>query len=320
MKTAFLTLLAIFSVLRSAGQTEDVRPVAPETLQRLKIAFEHVLSGTDIRDLNRNFEVRFDTLAQRFRLRFDENTPIPKHLLDTLHGRINSILDPMPRARLTGQVYFDRYTDHALAIVKEYSTDQVFQSIEIFIEPEGGMEKFSRRLHDYLKAEVDQGHIRMDSIIKRTTVGFIVERDGSLINIADIPLKASVDAFIAQERKWSPGIMSGRPVVYELELRLDTSYLQGEVEWPKHAEWERRQILSWKRKGRHYMFSSLVRPDAPVVSFVYDAILGQYRFPIAHAGSSEDYRQLIMDIQENPIKRSSLYGAFYRVYFYWSGN
>lgn len=320
MKTAFLTLLAIFSVLRSAGQTEEGRPVAPEKLQRLQTLFEHVLSGTDIRDLNRNFEVRFDTLAQRFGLRFDPKTPIPKHLLDTLHGRINNILGPTPHASLTGQVYFDRYTDQALATVKEYSTDQVFQSIETFVEPPGGMEKFSQRLHDYLKAEVALGHIRIDSIMNWTTIGFIVERDGSLINIADTPLRASVDAFIAQERKWSPGIMSGRPVAYELKLRLDTSYLQGETEWPKHAAWERRQILSWKRKGRHYMFSSLARPDAPVVSFVYDAILGQYRFPIAHAGSREEYRQLIMDIQENPIKQSSLYGALYRVYFYWSGN
>ncbi|MFC7526789.1 hypothetical protein ACFQRK_22720 [Parapedobacter sp. GCM10030251] len=320
MKTAFLALLMLFPVLGVDGQIAEEKPVSPGTLQRLKTAFEQVLSGTGIRDLHRDFELKFDTLALRFKLHIAPKTPLPEYTLDTLDGLINQILGGTSHARLTGQIYFDRYTDRALVSVKGYTTDQIFQSIEIMVEPLGGMEAFSRRLHDYLKAEISQGHSWIDRLQDRTSICFIVERDGSLINVADTPFRTSLDAFVAQEQKGSPGIASGRPVAYELELRLYASYLQGKTGWPKDAEWRRRPILSWKKKGRQYLFSSLMRPDAPVVSFVYDAVLGQYRFPIAHAGSRDECSRLIMEIQKDPDKPPYFYRAFDRVYFYRNTN
>lgn len=320
MKTACLTLLMLFPVLGVVGQITEGKPVSPETLQRLKTAFEQILSGTDIRDLHRDFELKFDTLSLRFKLHMAPKTPLPENTLDTLDGLINRILADTPHARLMGQIYFDRYADRALVNVKEYTTDQIFQSIEIMVEPEGGMEAFSRRLHDYLKAEIGQGYSWIDSLRDRPSICLIVERDGSLIHVADTPLRTSLDAFIAQEQKGSPGIMSGRPVAYELELRLYASYLQGKTRWPKDAEWRRQPILSWKKKGRQYLFSSLMRPDAPVVSFVYDAVFGQYRFPIAHAGSRDECSRLIMEIQEEADKPPFFYRAFDRVYFYQNTN
>ncbi|MFC3199920.1 hypothetical protein ACFOET_20035 [Parapedobacter deserti] len=320
MKTSFLVLLAVFSFLRSAGQTEEGKPPSSDALQKLRAVFEDVLSGTGIRDLHRDFEVKYDTLSQEYRLHLAPEIPLPEFILDTLHGHINRMLGGAPHMRLMGQVYFDRYTDHALVNVMGYSTDRIFQAIGIMVEPVGGIGKFSRRLHDHLKAEVDKGHIRMDSLTDRTAISVVVERDGSLVNVADAVLRTSLDAYLSQEGKWSPGIMSGRPVAYELKLRLYVGYLQGRTGWPEDAEWQKRQVLYWKKKGRRYLYGSLVRPDAPIASFVYDATLGQYRFPIVHGGSRDDCRQLAMDIQEGLDKPPFLYGAFHRVYFYWSTN
>ena len=315
-KTVVWIGLIVCSALRTVGQTTASTRHGTETQQRLKTAFEQALSGTDIRDLHCDFEIRFDTLMQRFLVDMDRETPLAARILDSLHRQINRTLTD-PSATYTGHVYFDRYTDRALVDIAVPTTDLLFQAAAGFIKPTGGMEAFSRRLHDFLKTEIDRGRITIDQAANLPTTSLIVERDGSLFSLADTPLSTSLEAFIAQEGHWSPGIWSGRPLIYELEVRLYTDYLRKTSGWPAHAEWKTRRLLSWEKRDGQFLLSSTNRPDVPLLSFIYDGTQRQYRFPVPHSGSREAYRQLITDIQENADRPYAADGTFYRVYFYW---
>lgn len=104
----------------------------------------------------------------------------------------------------------------------EHDTDTVmtFHAVTVILKPRDGMNNFKLRWLDYLYALKEAGQLD-----KATYSGYvfnlIVERDGSL-HLADktVPTDTVISRFIKQERGWSPGIMSGRPISSSLKLKV----------------------------------------------------------------------------------------------------
>jgi hypothetical protein len=108
------------------------------------------------------------------------------------------------------------------AQVPEDDTDTVmtFHAVTVILKPRDGMNNFKLRWLDYLYVLKEAGQLD-----KATYSGYvfnlIVERDGSL-HLADktVPTDTVISRFIKQERRWSIGIMSGRPISSFLKLKV----------------------------------------------------------------------------------------------------
>lgn len=107
--------------------------------------------------------------------------------------------------------------------------EEIFQSVEINPEPNGGMAAFRNWIRDnyqYPQGAIDQG-------VKGTVqVSFVVEKDGSLTDVKvlrDLSYGTGQAAInlLKKAKKWSPGIQNGRPVrvAYTLPIKLDLSQM-----------------------------------------------------------------------------------------------
>lgn len=117
--------------------------------------------------------------------------------------------------------------------------DSLFEAVEIFPEPPGGMKKFREWINEnYVLPE----GVSKTQIAGRVMLSFIVEKNGSLSNIEaeivkgyDTSLKhniaqAAID-LLKKSKKWTPGIFNGRPVrtKYVLSIRIDPNKMNADI-------------------------------------------------------------------------------------------
>ena len=117
--------------------------------------------------------------------------------------------------------------------------DSLFEAVEIFPEPPGGMKKF--------REWINENYVLPEGVSKTQTVGrvmlsFIVEKNGSLTNLDaeivkgyDTTLKHSIAQaaidLLKKSKKWTPGIFNGRPVrtKYFLSIRIDPKKMSADI-------------------------------------------------------------------------------------------
>ncbi|WP_353197834.1 M56 family metallopeptidase [Parapedobacter defluvii] len=119
-----------------------------------------------------------------------------------------------------------KQNEEAKTILKDaVSGNQVFQSVEVNPEPQGGMRAFM----EYIAKNYDYPQEAIEAEINgKLLVSFIVEKDGSLTDIRlieDLGYGTGDAALrvVRNGQKWSPGIQNGQPVrvAYTLPIRLN---------------------------------------------------------------------------------------------------
>lgn len=297
---------------------------ALDSFLELKSLLESHFSGTTIRDIMAEFELKRDSLGNNYKLTGRIEQLIEPTLIETVQQKIGKLHTSTGTTVYTGIVYFDRYTDRAVVEVYPLNKDnRVFGALSIMLNPKGGMKSFSRRFHDFLRNQGEMGLIDTDTIASLSTFRFMVERDGSLISLDTGVSKVLFQTFAQQEKKWSPGIMSGRPSRNEVVLHLVTEFIHTGHGWPDEYEWVSVRELPRFDIGKQLTYCTMSKASIPpglvVISVIRDPMIGAYRMPMIHDGSVETAQLLINDVQEvfekgDPTVDQT--SSYRRMYFY----
>jgi len=98
-------------------------------------------------------------------------------------------------------------------------TGRIFNTVDIFLEPRDGMENFKIRWLHYLKEAKGEG--RLDKAIHADHIfEVLVEKDGILLDRRSGSKDPVLLDFLRIQKRWSPGIQSGRPICYLLKLKV----------------------------------------------------------------------------------------------------
>lgn len=318
MKNLAVLLMACCLVGKTTAQSKT-----PGSLRELKNLLESHFSGTAIRDKAVEFELKRDPVSDNYKLTGGIQQLVGSALVETLQQKIDKLYTPTDTTAYTGTVYFDRYTDCAVADVHPLTANRMFYSVPIMLNPTGGMEAFSRRFHDFLRNQKEKELAYADTLADPLKFRFMVERDGSLISLDTGIAKAVFNAFAQQEKRWSPGIMSGRPSRNEVILHVVTEFVRTGQGWPDEYEWVSIRELPRFDIGRQLTYCTLSKASLPpglvIISAIWDPMSEAYRMPIIHDGTIETAQLLINDVQESFEKGNPIEGitsSNRRIYFY----
>lgn len=110
---------------------------------------------------------------------------------------------------------------------QDTNTVMTFHAVSVFLRPLGGMDNFKLRWLDYLYMQKETGQLDK-ARYSDYVFSVLVERDGSLHLVdKNVPKAAVFFGFIKQEKTWSPGISSGRPIPSLLKLKVPKELFEG---------------------------------------------------------------------------------------------
>lgn len=96
---------------------------------------------------------------------------------------------------------------------------EIFRAVDIFLEPRDGMTHFKIRWLSYLKDTMDEGQLSKIQYADRV-FEVLVAKDGSLLDKESGSGDRVLFNFLRKQKKWKPGIRSGRPIYYLLKLKV----------------------------------------------------------------------------------------------------
>ncbi|MBE8719738.1 hypothetical protein [Sphingobacterium pedocola] len=210
---------------------------------------------------------------------------------------------------LVGYIKFDDYSDAIFVQLTSDTISDIYTSVEIGLEPSSGMDKFMDRWVAYVDSMAVLGSFSYELVQPSTYVHFDVERDGSLIKNDTSAFGKLLSGFIKYERRWSPGILSGRPVAQTIYLAMPT-------EKGKKPLYHRHSRHFYKGRVGGDLYYSYVLPDFPYVDNVVSVVPvdGKYSTPVVHKGSNSD--RIIDVVMDKSSYRTRSNSCFGREYFY----
>ncbi|WP_313268023.1 hypothetical protein [Sphingobacterium sp.] len=104
-------------------------------------------------------------------------------------------------------------------VSKISDTSEIFRAVDIFLEPRDGMENFKIRWLSYLKDTMDEGQLSK-TLYADHVFEVLVAKDGSLLDKETGSGDKVLFNFLRKQKKWKPGIRSGRPIYYLLKLKV----------------------------------------------------------------------------------------------------
>lgn len=296
-----------------------VAPTTAQSLSELKTVLESHFSGTELRGVTKEFGL--------VRARNDYTLTGNLHeLLDTM--RLNQLAVCLEQynapdtSRYTGTIYFDRYTDSAFVDIR-LADGYTFHALPAMPVPAGGMEAFSKRFHYFLNEQLAEGVLDTNALADFKETRFGLERDGSLLTLDSGAVGDVIKAFLRTERKWTPGISSGRPVITQVTLNLIPDFVLADHVWPSDHEWASFAWLTYFEIAKPLTYYTLdkaqIRPGHTAISVVWDPMSKLFRAPFVHSGTPDDAMQIIQDLTSATERRRPTIHYPHqprRVYFY----
>jgi hypothetical protein len=237
--------------------------------------------------------------------------PIDNRLQHSIHSSLSTACHHCfsDSLHLAGFIKFDDYSDAIFVQLTSETINEIYYSVEIDIEPRGGMDKLMDRWVEYLDSMAALGSFSYDQVHPDAYVHFDVERDGSLIKKDTSVFGKLLSGFIQNERRWSPGILSGRPVAQTIYLAMPT-------EKGKKALYHRHTRHPYRSQTGVDLYYSFVLPDFPYVDNVISvvAVDGKYSTPVVHKGSNSD--GIVDGVMDKSSYRTGSNSCFDREYFY----
>ncbi|MGK6352562.1 hypothetical protein [Parapedobacter sp. DT-150] len=314
-------LVVLLVVCCLAGKT-TAQSLALDSSLELKRLLESHFTGTTIRDLAVEFELKRDAVGDNYKLTGRIRQLVESVSVEALLRKIATLYTPADTISYTGTVYFDRYTDSAIVDVYPINGDRIFHAISHMPSPQDGLKAFSRRFHDFLRNQIETGLV-YDTLANLSTFRFIVERDGSLISLDTGIAKALFEAFEQQETRWSLGIWSGAPSRNEVVLNIISQFIHTGQGWPDEYEWVNITELPHFDIGKQLTYCTMNKASIPpgmvVISAIRDPLSRAYRMPMIHDGTAEEAELLINDVKGifkrgDPIRNPTT--SYRRIYFY----
>lgn len=124
-----------------------------------------------------------------------------------------------PALNMIANFKFDDLTDNLFLSPLKPMDDVNKIFVNYYVSPEvpGGTTQFFRRLNDYLLQLPDS----VQQQVEGHSFRFDVEKDGHVTPIDSIPISKYLNPFLAQDRKWKPGIRCGRPFKTKATLMIN---------------------------------------------------------------------------------------------------
>lgn len=331
MKKAVLLLL-LSGIFYSAFGQADYRMIPlDDNLLKVKRGLEKCLAGTNIRSLKSTFKIQTNKDLNRYELISDINRVLPQTKVSLLNIQLNKSLRGRKNLKLEGDVFFDDYLDSALVYDKYFRPDTIYDfiSMEHAPQPRGGYEKFSKDLHDLIKAKIKAGKISKDSLAKVNYIEFNVDRGGRFKRYNRNSLSKELDSFFIAKKSFTNGFSSGRLIEIKAAFVLFKNYLLNEGPWPERSinypgyigyggKWANVQLITPFDACEETFYSNILPNQnsdlRAVVSMVFDDVLRKYIRPVIHFGDIKETDQLVEDLKS--VRRSSIGNMGSRIYFY----
>lgn len=197
-----------------------------------------------------------------------------------------------------------------MVFAQQRTEGPVFTSVTALLLPKDGMANFMTRWTEYLDGSKDKFHRSTEQL--RDYVHFYVRRDGSLYLPDHAPWASLLKTFIDGEKKWSPGISSGRPHFQRIDIELSgINSSRQPLRYYIHTVHEK----SHQENPIIYFASTL--PSYPGTSAIVSAVYkdGKYQSTVAHHGTAAAVR-VIGDYLKSIGKATKSGGSFEKSYFY----
>ena len=104
-------------------------------------------------------------------------------------------------------------------VQKNADTSHIYTAVDIFLVPNEGMNSFKIRWLNYLNEAKREG--RLDKAIHADHIfEVLVTKNGALMDRGKGSKDLVLLDFLRRQKRWSPGIQSGRPICYLLKLKV----------------------------------------------------------------------------------------------------
>ena len=265
------------------------------------------------KDFTLSYTLSYDSLQKRYIFQ------APQLYMDSVANvRLLRKMNELPRATTTsygGTINFDNYTDHIFISSEAEGADKIFVTMEVLTEPRGGIKRFIQRWGDYLDSLKTIGEFDETGVPSESYVSLHVNVDGSLVSRDTSKIGILLRQFIQKEPPWTPGIMSGQPVLQLVEMQVPSSkWNYGALNYRRYSGLEKRIYI----RGRETIVCySAVIPKLngvrTLLSAVYDQ--GSYVAPVFHKGPLDELQELREFLDKGQVKATYRPYA-HRIYFY----
>lgn len=293
-----------------------------QNLDSIKSVIKAGLTAHELpyRDLRLSYSIRYDSVQSYHDLHMDKT--LGSDVLSELENRLNIYLKSCSSEDdYNGTIRFDNYTDDIFVNIKKEGDYYIFYAVVSPPQPLEGMDKFLEKWLFYLNDLKKSDHSRFSGLGQNHVFRFFVDRDGRLL----IDERSDVDSilahFIKKERRWSVGIMSGRPEIvrYDLALPIDMHGINNITTDGYRDLLSSNKVFYPFGNSKDVFYSHVLeeinRPSYNVVSMVMDD--GKCVSPIIHRGNRAQCQALIQRLQELDVNKWFMaLSDFRRVYFY----
>ncbi len=331
MKKAVLVILLSGILYSAFAQSTYEKNRLDHTLLKVKNVLEKYLAGTNIRSLKSTFKIQSNQEFNRYELISDINKMLPKTKVSLLNDQLNKSLKGQKALKLEGDIFFDDCLDSALVYVKYFHPDTVYQFISLAHppQPREGYEKFSKDLHEVIKAKIKTGKISINGLTNINYIRFNVDRGGMFKRDNQNSLNKELDSFFAAKKSFANGLFSGRLIEIKVAFVLFKNYLFNNGPWPERSinnpgyvdhgvQWAHVQLITPFDVCEETFYSNILPYQSTrlraVVSMVFDGVLQKYIRPVIHFGDIKETDQLVEDLKS--VHRGDTGYIDNRVYFY----
>ncbi|MBE8713432.1 hypothetical protein [Sphingobacterium hungaricum] len=276
---------------------------------------KHSLKELPYRGFSSEFTVLFDTIQNNYV--FVSEGRISEQIASDISDKISNNLKTINgHTKFKGVFRFDAYTDGIYVQTKEYSTDQIFESVPMHFQPRGGMDKFKRRWVNYLDSLHKNQLFDWKLVPSNTTVRFFV-KGGVLIPVKLSPYEDLIADFIKKEKRWQ-SIHSGRPVSFQVDLETPT-YVQKD-KTIQHRFHEAVNVFALEKQIFIHADLNSSAIDMNIVSFINND--GLLENPIIHRGNLKECKAIIEALSKMSMPKFLTVDAsqFSRIYYYTLNN
>ncbi|MGJ1431801.1 hypothetical protein ACR79M_10920 [Sphingobacterium spiritivorum] len=315
MKMYILFLWLFLGTQMHAVLAQDIAALIKANVVKMNLPY---------RDANMNFSLSFDSLQNRHNLDF-KNSGLDKEVAKALESDWNRILNKFnDKQSYSIELYFDNYTNDVFVnLVNTNSENDIFYALDVVLQPRSGMNKFISQWVHYLDSLNGVGRLDAEEYKRGKIFSFYVESNGMLTVDSLFNSDPLLMDFLKNQKRWSPGIMSGRPVGIMVDLKLPGSFYKGKTRQVNVENQDLVHIHSLlSAKDQNYVLYAFdLKSISPgrfnIVSLVHHK--GRYYSPVVHIGNLQEAKVLIDELMSQ--KYSSSYN-FYpgddtrRMYFY----
>ncbi|QQS97177.1 hypothetical protein [Sphingobacterium spiritivorum] len=315
MNKYFIFFWVFISIQMHAAFAQDITTLIKADVVKMNLPY---------RDATMSFSLSFDSVQNEHSLHFNKSG-LDKEVVKALERNWKRILNTLnDRQSYSGELYFDNYTNDVFVnLVNIDSKNEVFYALDAVLQPRDGMNRFISQWAHYLDSLNVAGRLETEEYKRGKTFSFYVERNGILTPDSIHSTDPLLKDFLKDQKRWSSGIMSGRPVAVMVDLRLPGSFYKGKDRQVKVENQDLVYIHSLLSGNDHtYVFYTFdlksISPERfNIVSVIHDK--GRYYSPVVHAGNIKEAAVLTDKLMSQKYSYPYYFypaGAACRIYFY----